>query len=141
MQAIQDFETMDLTIRKEEKIEVETFVQTKFFDPSKDKYVSKKNDLTEKNSLSAAIAPMISEFDSLLKDRANHFDHLRTMKEKIIALFKDESVSASDKTRKNWIDTVTKCKDLQSLTSKMTNLYLGGAGLSQAAFAKKGVDF
>ena len=138
------FEDEDLTIRKNpEALDVEepSYVQNKQFDPSKDKFATKHRDLTAKNTLAAAIQPMVQELQAQLSDRANAETNFTTMKRRVLEKINDVAVSAAPETRRKWSQSVERCKNLTDLSILMTNLVLGAAGLSKAAFDKKGLSF
>ena len=137
------FEDEDLSIRKPEADVVveEPFVQKKQFDPSKDTFKHKVRDLTKSNSISGAIQPMIQELQPMISDRANAQVNLLKMKNKVLSAINDVNVFAKPETRRKWTMSVEKTQSLIELASLMTNLCLGGAGLSKAAFDKKGLPF
>lgn len=127
---MQDFETIDLTPGvKSETIEIEEVIVVEEFNPLNDNFRVERRDLTLTNSISAAVQPLISEMDALLKDRINHLKHFKELKEKFANIIKDESISASKETRRKWIIQLEKQKNLTMLCFMISNLTMAGAGL------------
>lgn len=143
LQGLYKFEDEDLSVKKPEtEIVEEPFVQNKQFDPSKDQFKPKGvRDLTKTNSISGAIQPMVQELQNLMSDRVNLQANFLKMKTRVLETINDLNVVAKPETRRQWTQAVERCKDLNSLAALMTNLVLGGAGLSKAAFDKKGLPF
>ena len=143
LKKLYSFEDEDLTVRKPdvETVVEEPFVQRKQFDPSKDTFKRKERDLTKSNSISGAIQPMIQELQPLLSDRANSSANLIKMKNRVLSAINDINVFAKPETRRKWTIAVERTRSLTDLAALMTNLCLGGAGLSKAAFDKKGLPF
>jgi hypothetical protein len=142
LKKLYNFEEEDLSVKKsEEDIVEEPFHQDKKFDPSKDKFSSKTRDLTKSNSLAAAVQPMVQELQALLSDRTNQIENFNKMKIKVMTAINDIKISASPETRRKWSQSVERCRNLIDLSILMTNLVMGAAGLSKAAFVKKGLPF
>lgn len=143
LKKLYSFEDEDLSVKKSDTEEVieEPFQQDKKFDPSKDKFSSKTRDLTQSNSLAAAIQPMVQELQGLMSDRANVVENFNKMKIKVLTAINDIKISAAPETRRKWTQSVERCRNLVDLSILMTNLVMGAAGLSKAAFVKKGLPF
>lgn len=129
---LSDFEDQDLTIRKpEETIIDEPIVNDKEFDPTKDKFSTKKKDFTQDKykSIASAVKPVIEELNALLLDKANQVQNFKMIQKRFLEIVNDLNVNASPQTRRKWTMSIEKAKSLLELSYMMTNLYLAAADL------------
>lgn len=90
-----------------------------------DNNFKERRDITGKNTIADALRPVLQEVSQI--DPRQYKIYFEQYRAKCIERTLDDSVSASDKQRKRWVNSFEKSKNMTELLFTLSNLELGAS--------------